>query len=304
VEYLQRATSLSEKIDAKRQLQEALRCMYVLYKEKGDMGKALEYYERYVTLTIELKGEDVVRKIASLEFEYKIEKKEQEVKLEREKKEEIQQAYQLLDKEKQRSESLLLNILPQEVADDLKETGSAKAKLFDNVTVLFSDFKSFTKVSERLTPQELVNELDACFRGFDEIISKYGIEKIKTVGDAYLAVCGLPAADKNHAVKMVQAALEIRDFMAERHKLLGDKTFEIRIGLNSGSVVAGIVGVKKFAYDIWGDTVNTAARMEQNGEAGKVNISEATYNLLSERMTKPGNGGASDALHFYIPRRN
>ncbi|MFN8286874.1 MAG: adenylate/guanylate cyclase domain-containing protein [Chitinophagales bacterium] len=284
VEYLQRSIDLSQKINAKRQLQEALRCMYVLYKEKGETGEALDYYERYVTLTLELKGEDVTRKIASLQFEYKIEKKEQEVKLEREKKEEIQQAYHLLDKEKQRSESLLLNILPEEVAEELKETGSAKAKLFDNVTVLFTDFKSFTKVSERLTPQELVNELDACFRGFDEIMGKYGIEKIKTVGDAYLAVCGLPVAEENHATIITNAALEIRDFMASRHRKLGDKTFEVRIGLHSGSVVAGIVGVKKFAYDIWGDTVNTAARMEQNGEAGKVNVSEATYNLIKDKF--------------------
>ena len=140
-------------------------------------------------------------------------------------------------------------------------------------------------MSETLTPQELVNELHACFKAFDDIIGKYGIEKIKTIGDAYLAVCGLPLANEQHPQKVVRAALEIGTFMKARHQELGNKTFEIRIGINSGSVVAGIVGVKKFAYDIWGDTVNTAARMEQNSEAGKINISGSTYELVKDQFT-------------------
>jgi class 3 adenylate cyclase/tetratricopeptide (TPR) repeat protein len=186
--------------------------------------------------------------------------------------------------EKDRSDALLLNILPAEVAEELKTKGTADAKHFDNVTVLFTDFKSFTTISEALTPQELVGELHACFKAFDEICGKYNIEKIKTIGDAYLAVCGLPIADENHAENVVNAALEIREFMKQRRENLGAKTFEIRIGINSGSVVAGIVGVKKFAYDIWGDTVNTAARMEQNSEAGKINISETTHALVKEKF--------------------
>ncbi len=193
--------------------------------------------------------------------------------------------------EKKRSDNLLLNILPVEVADELKEKGYSDARYFDNVTVLFTDFKSFTTVSEKLKPQQLVDELNTCFSAFDEIIGKYNIEKIKTVGDAYLAVSGLPLANPNHAEDMVQAAIEIRDFMYKRKQEThqsGLETFEIRIGIHSGSVVAGIVGLKKFAYDIWGDTVNTAARMEQNGEAGKVNISEATYQLLTRNSTLSG----------------
>ncbi|MBS1538240.1 MAG: tetratricopeptide repeat protein [Bacteroidetes bacterium] len=190
-----------------------------------------------------------------------------------------------IKKGKKLSDNLLLNILPAEVAEELKTKGSASAKEFDNVTVLFTDFKSFTTVSEQLSPQELVDELHACFKVFDEIITKYNIEKIKTIGDAYLAVSGLPLADENHAENVVNAALEIREFMVNRSKELGEKTFEIRIGINSGSVVAGIVGVKKFAYDIWGDTVNTAARMEQNSEAGKINISETTYELVKDKFT-------------------
>ena len=189
-----------------------------------------------------------------------------------------------LSEEKQKSEDLLLNILPAEVAEELKETGGAKAKHFDNVTVLFTDFVNFTKVAETLTPQELVNELHTCFKAFDDIIGKHNIEKIKTIGDAYLAVCGLPLADELHPKKVVQAALEIVAFMQNRHQQMGNKTFEIRIGVNSGSVVAGIVGVKKFAYDIWGDTVNTAARMEQHSEAGKVNISGSTYELVKDQF--------------------
>ncbi|MFN8359519.1 MAG: adenylate/guanylate cyclase domain-containing protein [Candidatus Kapaibacterium sp.] len=187
-----------------------------------------------------------------------------------------------VEREKERSDNLLLNILPAEVAEELKNKGTADAKQFDNVTVLFTDFISFTTMSEALTPQELVGELHTCFKAFDEICTKYSIEKIKTIGDAYLAVCGLPLADEKHAENVVKAALEIREFMANRSKELGAKTFEIRIGINSGSVVAGIVGVKKFAYDIWGDTVNTAARMEQNSEAGKINISETTYALVKD----------------------
>lgn len=190
-----------------------------------------------------------------------------------------------LKKEKKRSEALLLNILPTEVAEELKEKGSADAKMFNDVTILFTDFKSFTTVSERLTPQQLVDELHACFSAFDRIMVKHRVEKIKTVGDAYLAVSGLPVANANHATDIALAAIEIRDFIKQRRIEKGDKTFDIRIGIHSGSVVAGIVGVKKFAYDIWGDTVNTAARMEQSSEAGRINISEATFNLVKDKFS-------------------
>ena len=188
---------------------------------------------------------------------------------------------------KEQANTLLLNILPSEVADELKEKGYADARLFDNVTVFFSDFKSFTTISEKLSPQQLVDELHDCFSAFDNIMHKHNIEKIKTVGDAYLAVSGLPLANPNHAEDAVKAALEIQQFMADRKKQKGNHEglYDIRVGINSGSVVAGIVGVKKFAYDIWGDTVNTAARMEQNGEAGKINISESTYELVKDKFT-------------------
>jgi adenylate cyclase len=195
---------------------------------------------------------------------------------------EISDANTQISLEKQRSEDLLLNILPADVAEELKEKGSANARLFDEVTVLFTDFVNFTTVSQQLTPEELVAELHFCFMAFDKIISQYNIEKIKTIGDAYLAVGGLPNADNLHAKNVLKASLEIAEFVRERKASLGDKTFNIRIGIHSGSVVAGIVGVKKFAYDIWGDTVNTAARMEQNSVSGKINVSETTYNLVKD----------------------
>ncbi len=199
-------------------------------------------------------------------------------------KEEIEQQHTDLKKEKKKSDDLLLNILPAEVAEELKEKGSTKARLFEHVTVLFTDFVGFTTAGERMHPEELIGELDTCFKAFDTIISRYGIEKIKTIGDAYLAISGLPDPVPDHAEKVAQAALEIAEYMAERHKALGDRTFEIRIGMHSGSVVAGIVGVKKFAYDIWGDTVNTAARMQQHSEPGKINITQTSYELIRHKF--------------------
>lgn len=192
--------------------------------------------------------------------------------------------YRKANFEKRRSNGLLRNILPDDVAEELKQKGSAQARLFDEVTVLFTDFVNFTTISELLTPQELVDELHHCFMAFDEIIVRNRIEKIKTIGDAYLAVSGLPNADPDHAANAIKAAQEILAFIRERKQRLGDRTFDIRIGIHSGSVVAGIVGVKKFAYDIWGDTVNTAARMEQNSEPGKINVSEKTYDLVRDKF--------------------
>lgn len=198
--------------------------------------------------------------------------------------EELERQHEELKAEKNKSDALLRNILPEEIAEELKNKGASEARYFDHVTVIFTDFVDFTKAGERMTPQELVDELHTCFKAFDGIISRYNIEKIKTIGDAYLAVCGLPASNSNHAVNTVKAALEIRQFMNERKKQMPDKTFDIRIGIHSGAVVAGIVGVKKFAYDIWGDTVNTAARMESSSEPDKINISETTYQLVNEHF--------------------
>ncbi len=186
--------------------------------------------------------------------------------------------------EKQKSDDLLLNILPFEVAEELKEKGKTSAKHFDEVSVLFTDFVNFTANSERIGVQEVLNELNICFTEFDRIMEKYNLEKIKTIGDAYLAVSGLPVSNDQHAKNAVSASLEILSYIQHR-KQNNPNALNIRIGIHSGAVIAGIVGVKKFAYDIWGDTVNTAARMEQNSAPGRVNISEATYQLIKESFS-------------------
>ncbi|WP_128414298.1 adenylate/guanylate cyclase domain-containing protein [Chryseobacterium sp. Leaf394] len=188
-----------------------------------------------------------------------------------------------LQNEKQKTENLLLNILPHEVAEELKENGSSEAKYYDEVTVLFTDFVNFTQSSERMGAEKMLVELNECFTAFDMIMEKHGLEKIKTIGDAYLAVCGLPIKNENHAYQTVLVALDIIEFIEERKKT-HPEALDIRVGINSGSLIAGIVGVKKFAYDIWGDTVNTAARMEQNSEKGKINISESTYQLVKDKV--------------------
>ncbi|MBS1938788.1 MAG: adenylate/guanylate cyclase domain-containing protein [Bacteroidetes bacterium] len=212
---------------------------------------------------------------------------------------EVMQRTDELRAEKKRSDVLLLNILPEEVAEELKAKGEAAAKLIDNATILFTDFKGFTTLSERMGPQELVRDLNECFSAFDRICERHGIEKIKTIGDAYMAAGGLPTPNTTHAVDAINAALEMRDFIAEgkaKKAAAGLPYFEVRIGVHTGPVVAGIVGVKKFQYDIWGDTVNTASRMESSGEVGQVNISGATYRLVNgeERMA---NGTDKDGIH-------
>jgi adenylate cyclase len=192
-----------------------------------------------------------------------------------------------ISKEKKRSDELLLNILPAETAEELKSTGVAKAKSLDSATVLFTDFKNFTQESEKLTPENLVAEIHHCYSEFDRIITKHGVEKIKTIGDSYMCAGGLPATNITHPVDVVAAALEMLNFIEENKKekiKLGQPFFELRIGIHTGSVVAGIVGIKKFSYDIWGDTVNTASRMESSGQAGKINISETTYELVKDKF--------------------
>jgi guanylate cyclase len=187
----------------------------------------------------------------------------------------------------QRTEELLLNILPRETATELKETGTTTAKAFEEVTVLFTDFENFTRISEKMNAQDLVNEIHYCYSAFDTIITRYGLEKIKTIGDSYMCAAGIPVKKGTHAIDAVSAALEICAFIEQekqRRLVSGLPFFEIRIGLNSGPVVAGIVGIKKFAYDIWGDTVNIASRLESSGQTGRVNIGGSTYELVKDQF--------------------
>lgn len=187
----------------------------------------------------------------------------------------------IIASEKNRSDKLLLNILPEETAQELKDKGRVEAKQFPSVTVLFTDFVGFTKYAEKLSPEDLVKTIDYYFSKFDLIMEKYGLEKIKTIGDAYMAVGGLSFDNVDQAKDMVLAAQEMNTFVAQA-KQATDTTaeFDIRIGINTGPVVAGVVGTKKFAYDIWGDAVNIASRMESNSEPGRINISENTHRII------------------------
>ena len=191
----------------------------------------------------------------------------------------------IIQQERDRSEKLLLNILPAEIAEELKANGSAEARDFDLVSILFTDFKEFTKISQILSAKELVNEINHCFKAFDDISDKYGIEKIKTIGDSFMAAGGMPIQSNESAKNTILAALEMQSFISERiaqKQAKNEIVFEMRLGIHTGPVVAGIVGVKKFQYDVWGDTVNTASRMQSNGEVGKVNISEHTFELIKD----------------------
>lgn len=198
---------------------------------------------------------------------------------------EIKKAEAAIIKEQQKSESLLLNILPVKTADELKEKGKATPRYYNKASVLFTDFKGFTMSCENLSPEELVEKLHRYFEKFDEITTKYKLEKIKTIGDAYMCAGGIPDEDELHPIKMVLAALEIQEFMKKKNiedEKLGKDTWKLRLGIHTGELITGVVGKKKFAYDVWGDTVNVASRMESSGEVGKVNISESTFNFIKE----------------------
>ncbi len=186
-----------------------------------------------------------------------------------------------LEEEKNKSDELLQNILPQLAVEELKERGEVEPREFKNVTILFTDFKGFTWAASVLPADKLVFELNDIFAGFDRIVAQYGLEKLKTIGDSYMAACGLPEETEHHAIKAVEAAMEMRKFLEQRNEQSAIK-WEMRLGLHSGQVIAGVVGLKKFTYDIWGDTVNIASRMESSGEPGKINVSAFTYMLIRD----------------------
>ena len=278
------------------------------YSELKDFGNAFKYQ----TLLLEVKGKiydlEVDQKLGTKLFTFEIDKKQGELNLKEEqisKQKLIRNSFMggfavvllfagvfftqrnRISKEKKRSDELLLNILPEETAEELKATGTAKAKSFDMVSVLFTDFKNFTQASEKLSPEELVAEINHCYSEFDKIITRHGIEKIKTIGDAYMCAGGLPKHNSTNPADVVSAGLEMVKFIEKNKQerlTKGQPFFELRCGIHTGPVVAGIVGIKKFAYDIWGDTVNTASRMESSGEIGKVNISGTTYELVKDKF--------------------
>ncbi len=197
----------------------------------------------------------------------------------------VQERTKDLEVEKEKSDDLLRNILPNAVAEELKLRGEATPGQFEAVTVMFTDFKGFTQIAEKISAEALIADLDNCFYQFDEIMDRHGVEKIKTIGDAYMCAGGLPVANKTHPIDVIMAALEIKSFMAQMKEIkqgLGEPYWELRLGIHTGPVVAGVVGKRKFAYDIWGDAVNTASRMESSGVVGDINISGDTFALVKD----------------------
>lgn len=193
--------------------------------------------------------------------------------------------YSELELERRKSDKLLLNIMPEQIADELKDTGKVKPVDYESTSVLFADFEGFTKFAEQMTPQALVDELDYCFSYFDLVSEVYNLEKLKTIGDSYMCVGGIPIPTRTHAIDAVLAALQMQAFIGWRkvEKAQKDQPYwDIRIGIHSGPLLAGVIGRKKFTYDVWGDTVNTASRMESSGVPGALNISQATYELIKD----------------------
>jgi len=187
--------------------------------------------------------------------------------------------------ERHRSDTLLLNVLPRDIATELKRTAKVVPRHYDDATVLFSDFVGFTRIAENLTPTELIGQLDHSFQEFDQLVQSAGLEKIKTIGDAYLAVGGIPRPNPTHAIDCALAALDMvraTDRIRREREKAGEPGWSIRIGIHTGPLVAGVIGTEKFAYDVWGDTVNTASRLESSGVPGLINISESTYLRVRE----------------------
>ncbi len=296
--YGNRSLQLATSHGLKEQISDANLKLSELYAKRGDSTSSYRYYKNYITYRDSVKNIKEVERMADLRTNYEVSQKQTEVDLLNQQKRNQQIIlgfsalllvslfwyYRTISKEKKRSEALLLNILPAETAHELKKNGTVKAKKYESVSVLFTDFKGFTSYSEKLSPEALVETIGFYFSKFDEIIEKHGLEKIKTIGDAYMCAGGLHANDKNHAQRMVMAGLEIAAFVEETKNDITavERSFDIRLGINTGPVVAGVVGTKKFAYDIWGDTVNVASRMESLSEPGKINISETTYALVKD----------------------
>ncbi len=319
--YAKRSLELAQRYGLKKEISDANLQLSEIYEKRGNTTESLKYYKNYVIYKDNVNNLKEMQQMAVIRTNFEIGQKQSEVDL-LEKESEIQllkakrqkiiiyatvlalvlifvllfflyrrysfvkETNTIIEEEKNRSDSLLLNILPKETAQELKETGQVVAKKFESVTVLFTDFKDFTSSSASLSPESLVRSVDYYFSRFDKVMEKHGLEKIKTMGDSYMCTGGIHLNKENHAIKMVHAAFEIVRITEEVKIKNQDNImpYEIRIGINTGPVVAGVVGTQKFAYDIWGDTVNVAARMETNSETSKINISENTYDLIKDEF--------------------
>ncbi|MGC1481776.1 MAG: adenylate/guanylate cyclase domain-containing protein [Chthoniobacterales bacterium] len=226
-------------------------------------------------------------------------------------KEELIESQRDLAEEKEKTDALLRNILPDDIAKELKAFGRVEARHLDDVNVLIADFSGFTALTEKLSAEELLEELNVCFGEFDRITDRHDVEKLKTIGDAYLCLSGMTETTADPAGRILNAAFEIRDFIADRRRekaAAGEEYWDVRIGIHRGPLVAGVVGTRKFAFDVWGDTVNTASRFESNGEPGRINVSGEFMGAIRDRVDVVERGliamkGKSDAPMFFVDRR-
>ncbi len=294
IKYQKIALDLIQSANAKPVERDIYREISESYATMGDYELAYKNHLKFFQLHDELFSQEARNRLNELVTSYETEKTRREAEIFRlknvelkKRNDKIQKQSKVIAEEKRKSDELLLNILPKQVAEELKKNAKVAPRKYKQVTVLFTDFKGFTQQAEKMSAEKLVNELDTIFRAFDHILPKHNVEKIKTIGDSYMCAGGLPTPNNTNATDVVNAALEMLSFLnklkKERQKNK-QAFFEVRIGIHTGAVIAGVVGTKKFAYDIWGDTVNTASRMESSGEPGKINISESTYKLVKNKF--------------------
>lgn len=309
-----RAEAIGASVLARKEMRTAFEELSKLHAATGNFKEAYHYETRLSALKDTLLSADGINQIQRLQFTFDMDKKEAEIKVQDatiqrqrtfnyaaaitgtmlvilvigifQRYRYTRRTNRIIKDERDRSKNLLLNILPEETARELEEKGNAQTRFYESVTVLFTDFKGFSTIAGKLSPQDLVAELNDYFIAFDEIVGQHNLEKIKTIGDAYMCAGGIPTANATHALDAVEAGLAMQAFMAARNverRQKGLEGWELRVGIHTGPVVAGVVGRKKYAYDIWGDTVNVASRMESNGEPGRVNISASTFALIESR---------------------
>ena len=320
--FLKRAEKLATEFKFTKELKDIYKDLASSYSNINDFENAFIYQSKFSSIKDTLYNIETDKKLGSLQFDFDIKQKQGEINL-LTKDKELQEAAlkrqrlaknaflmgavlilfitvnlyrnylrkvrtnKLLDQQKDEIENLLLNTLPAEIAKELQTTGKAEPRHYDQVSVLFSDFVDFTSHSEKTTPQELVEHLNRCIGAFDDIMGKYHLEKIKTIGDAYMCAGGIPVESKDHILRIVKAGHEMHEWIQDdniKRVSEGLAPWYLRIGIHIGPLVAGVVGKKKYAYDIWGNTVNIASRMESNGQAGKVNVTEAVYDLIKDKF--------------------
>jgi adenylate cyclase len=314
------ATALE--LQANHELKDLYQEMAKAYSHTANYKKAFEYQSLYSGIKDTLYNAETDKKLGTLQFDFDLQKKQGEINLltkdkaltdQKLKRQQLMKSaaivglvlvmlialliyrnyrikvktHRIVDRQKAEIEGLLLNILPEEVATELQTTGKSEPRYFESVSVMFTDFKGFTAIADKMEPQDLVEELSTCFVAFDEIMEKYNLEKIKTIGDAYMCAGGIPTPDENHVENIIKAGIELRNYALRHNQKRRDAglvPWEMRIGIHVGPVVAGVVGKRKYAYDIWGSTVNIASRMESNGQPGKINVSSSVFELVKDKF--------------------